>query len=168
MNLYYITYGSLALNFILLICLFSRNIIALFHKYYFQSRNSVFVKTLEKVKETITIEKIVVINEYPLESDYLRRKDFDHVEVGDLIHRFTTCRPYSKGVYSYNGTRKVTHNDKEKKILTLNDIDNPMSHSYIHYSGKEYHGMTEEGMTLRGSESFECYYNEKYTKTRKY
>jgi hypothetical protein len=163
MNYYYITLGSLALNAIALFCLFSPNIIMLLHKRWFDWRGKELPKS---VTEMIT--KPIIINYYPDKSEFLIRSEFDKVEVGDLIHRFTSCEPYSKGVYSYNGTRKVISNDTENKILILQEL-NPKgtSTSLIHYSGKEHHGMTEEGRTLRGSESFECYYYEKYTKTYK-
>lgn len=166
MNYYYISLASLLLNFILLICLFSPNATMFIHGSRFKTKENQN-KLPKIIREMITKEVILVVNKSPKETDYISRAGFDNIEVGDYINRFTTCRPYSKGKYDYNGTRKVTENDKENKILTLvsTGVDGKNYFSKIYYSGKEHHGMTEEGMTLRGSESFECYYNEKYTKS---
>lgn len=106
------------------------------------------------------IAKIIVVKERPI---YLKRVDFLDIKSGDVIARYTRTIPYSKdGVCRLNGYSKVIKNDIENQILQLETFGR-YQHE-IHYSSGSHWSMKEDGMQVRGSASFECYFEEYYAK----
>lgn len=94
-------------------------------------------------------------------SKHLRRVDYINLLPGDVLQRFTYCSPYEQPEYK-NGLSIVQVNFPGRRLVQCKS-ERGETH-YIDYSIKALNGMGDGGIIIRGSESFEHWYEDRYEK----